>query len=234
VYDPNYAAHTNVGANYNGVWRSDFDTAGEYVDYLRVVSSAEDQSSVLSQEVRVALGQNYYTVNGKTYDMQAAAYLYGDTGALMVPLRFVSNAFGLGDSQIVWDDINKTATIFAPNRTLQFTLGKSVMIVDGVAINMYSPAPENMPISAEIKNDRMYIPFRPLGDAFGLPVEWDSATSEAVYNKGANKDLYAANTNPTGTETLTPTPVASVTPVPTAAPTAIPTVTATVTVTPAA
>ncbi|MDR0999259.1 MAG: copper amine oxidase N-terminal domain-containing protein [Clostridiales bacterium] len=213
VFDSTHATNTSIGGNYNGVWKSGFNTAGEYVDYIKVVSSAEDQSSVLTQEVRVGLGQSYYTAGSKTYDMEAAAYLYGDAGALMVPLRFVSNAFGLNDSQIVWDDINKTATIFAPNRTLQFTLGKSVMIVDGVAINMYSPAPENLPIAAEIKNDRMYIPFRPLGDAFGIPVEWDSTTNEAVYNKGANTNLYAADSSISAT--VTPTPVgASVTPSP--------------------
>jgi len=175
-------------------WKAGFNTAGVYAPYINVISSPSDQSSILSQEVRVPIGENYYTVNGVSYSMPAAAYISPASNSTMVPVRFVANAFGLrDDNQIVWDDTNKTVTIFAPNRTVQFTLNKSIMIVDGVSVTMFSP--DNLPVVAEIKSDRMYIPFRALGQAFGVPVTWDPNTQTAIYNEGANTNLNAATSN---------------------------------------
>ncbi|MDR2650436.1 MAG: copper amine oxidase N-terminal domain-containing protein [Clostridiales bacterium] len=197
-------------------WKADFNTAGIYSPYINVISSPNDQGSILSQEVRVTIGENYYTVNGTSYSMPAAAYISAASHSTLVPLRFVANAFGLRDeNQIVWDDTNKTATIFAPSRTVQFTLNKSTMIVDGVSITMFSP--DNLPVMAEIKGDRMYIPFRALGQAFGVPVTWDTATQTAIYNEGANTNTNAAVTN---NAALTPAP--SVTPAVSATPTVTP------------
>jgi len=197
-------------------WKSCFNTPGEFAPYINVISSPNDQTSILTQEVRVTIGENYYTVNGQSYSMPAAAYISPASNSTMVPLRFVANAFGLrDDNQIVWDDTNKTATIFAPNKTVQFTLNKSIMIIDGVSVTMFSP--DNLPVVAEIKGDRMYIPFRALGQAFGVPVTWDASTQTAIYNEGANTNLNAAITNDT-TNNVTPAPAVTLTPAPTATP----------------
>ena len=193
-------------------WKAGFNTAGVYSPYINVISSPTDQGSILSQEVRVTIGENYYTVNGQSYSMPAAAYISPASHSTLVPLRFVANAFGLRDeNQIVWDDTNKTATIFAPNRTIQFTLNKASMLVDGVSITMFSP--DNLPVVAEIKGDRMYIPFRALGQAFGVPVTWDASTQTAIYNEGANTNTNASITN-TNPGNLSPSPVPTLTPTP--------------------
>jgi hypothetical protein len=204
VWGTAVAENFGLTDKYGNDWRSDFNTAGAYAPYINVVTSAEDESSVLSQEVRVQIGQSYYTVNGNTYSMDASSYISTSSNSTMVPVRFVANAFGLrDDNQIVWDDSLKTVTIFAPNRTIQFTLNKSTMVVDGVSVTMFSP--DNLPVVAEIKGDRMYIPFRALGQAFGVSVTWDAASQTAIYNEGANVNTTAANSN----VTPTPTPTAS-------------------------
>jgi hypothetical protein len=181
-------------------WKADFNTAGVSVPYINVITSATDEASILTQEVQVPIGESYFVVNGVSYTMDAAAYISPASHSTMVPVRFVANAFGLrNDNQIIWDGINKTATIIAPNRTIQFTAAKSVMIVNGVSVTMTSP--DGLPVVAEIKGDdgheRMYIPFRALGEAFGIPVDWDAETQTAIYNKGANTNLNlpVSNTN---------------------------------------
>jgi hypothetical protein len=207
----NYGLTTNGGSdqfnsNYGQrTWKADFNTAGVDVAYINVISAAPDEPNILSQEVRVPIGENYFIVNGVSYSMDAAAYISPASHSTMVPIRFVANAFGLrNDNQIVWDDSTKTVTIIAPSRTIQFTAAKSSMIVNGVSITMVSP--DNLPVVAEIKGDagheRMYIPFRALGQAFGIPVDWDEATQTAIYNKGANTnlDLPVSNTNPPVTQ----------------------------------
>ncbi|MDR2648900.1 MAG: copper amine oxidase N-terminal domain-containing protein, partial [Clostridiales bacterium] len=196
---------TAVAENYGLIddsgrtWKADFNTVGEFLPYINVISSADDASSILTQEVRVTIGESFYVVNGKTYSMDAVAYISTASNSTMVPLRFVANAFGLRDDQILWDDSTKTATILAPNRTLQFTLNKSTMLVNGTAVTMVSP--DGKAVVAEIKTinglGRMYLPFRALGNAFGIPVDWEADTNTAIYNKGANANGTSSVTNVT-------------------------------------
>ena len=37
-------------------------------------------------------------------------------------------------------------------------------------------------VTAEIKDGRMFVPFRVLGEALGAEVNWDSNTKTAIYN----------------------------------------------------
>jgi hypothetical protein len=72
--------------------------------------------------------------------------------------------------------------------------------------------------------DRMYIPFRALGQAFGVPVTWDEATQTAIFNEGANvnfRDIddwtppYTGSHTPRGGATggaTSPTPAVSPSP----------------------
>ena len=188
---------TAIAENYgtwDGVrhWRSAFNTPGEFVPYINVVTAAP--GGILTQEVRVPIGESHYYVNGVRHPMDAVAYISPASNSTMVPVRFVANAFGLTNDQIVWDPEDRTATIFAPNRTVQFQYGSSTMIVDGVAITMTSP--DGLPVQAEIVEidgiGRMYLPFRALGNAFGVPVDWDAETRTAIYNQGANVNAPAA------------------------------------------
>lgn len=169
---------TSVAENF-GVSNDEFPSiqdAGIMQPYVTVVSSANDSASVLSQEVSVTKGSSYYTVNGQQVSMDAAAYISPASNSMMVPIRFVANAFGIADDQILWDDSKKAVTIVAPNKTLQFTSNSDIMNINGVPTTMMSMDTPPLPVKAEIQNSRMYIPFRPLGQAFGVTVDWDDST----------------------------------------------------------
>ncbi len=168
-----------VNWEYNKYAKDKFNTPGVMADYLKIVTSAEG-NNVLSQEVKVTMGENYFVVDGVTYDMDAAAYISKASNSTMVPVRFISNAFGIKDDQVIWDDANKTVTIIMAGRVVQFTANQTYMLVDGTPVPLLSP--DNLPVSAEITNERMYVPFRAMGDAFGVSVSWDAATQTAIYN----------------------------------------------------
>ena len=51
------------------------------------------------------------------------------------------------------------------------------MVVDG------TPIPMEYGVVAEITDSRMFVPFRALGQALGVPVDWDAETRTAIYNK---------------------------------------------------
>ena len=102
----------------------------------------------------------------------------------MVPLRFVTVALTgydvdskEGNSIITWDAVNKKAIIEFMNNKIVFTANSNVFEVNGVEKNI-----ENG-VVAEIVNSRMFVPFRAIGEALGVDVDWDSTTKSAYYNK---------------------------------------------------
>jgi N-acetylmuramoyl-L-alanine amidase len=84
------------------------------------------------------------------------------------------------NNKIMWDAASKTATILynasAGQKIIQFTAGSYKMVVDGVTI------PINNGAIAEIKDGRMYVPFRALGEAMGVDVSWDNSARTAIFN----------------------------------------------------
>lgn len=176
---------TAIAENFGSYGRNyldTFDTPGITADYIKVVSSA-DNNALLNSEVKVTIGESYYTVNGVTYDMDAAAYISPASNSTMVPIRFMAYALGLDENTVIWDDTNRTVTLLHPSRIIQFTINNSTMLIAGAPVTMTSP--DGKPVVAEIKNDRSYIPFRAFGDAFGVPVTWKADTQTAIYNEGA-------------------------------------------------
>ena len=162
------------------------DEGFEFKDYLEIIT----ETPTLDGEVRVTIGEKSLLMDGETVEMDAAAYIQTASNSTMVPLRFVTLALGVdqaavtdadNSSKIAWDATTKTATIIysagSQQKIIQFTAGSPNMIVDGVTITM-----ENG-VVAEIVDGRMYVPFRALGQALGVPVTWDAETRTAIYNE---------------------------------------------------
>jgi hypothetical protein len=164
-----------------------FDTTEGYkfADYFVVTT----ETGTLDNVVEVTIGSTKAIVNGEEKDMGVAPYIQAASNSTLVPLRFIAIAIGIDSdniesidesSKIMWDTNTKTATILyaAGNgqKIIQFTSGSNIMTVDGTAIAM-----ENS-VSTEISNDRLYVPFRALGQALGVTVNWNAETRTATYN----------------------------------------------------
>ncbi len=154
-----------------------------YVGTSSSSSSASSYSTVMAAgEVRVPIGSSSVVIDGKRVAMDAAAYIQEESSSTLVPLRFVALAILGGDiedadeSDIVeWNSSKKTATVYAGDDVITFTAGSNIMTVNGEEIEM------SYGVKAEITDSRMYIPFRALGEALGVDVEWDSASKTAIY-----------------------------------------------------
>jgi hypothetical protein len=175
-----------------------FGTKGIGTDYLNVVTSANDKDSILSNVVRVTIGDPVVKIGrdgaSSTIEMDTAAYISPTSQSTMVPVRFVSQALGIPDNQIAWDNDNRTVTIYNGARVIQFKIGTTEIIINGVTTTMYSPSNPPIKVSAEITDDRSFLPFRQLGNALGVDVAWDAATNTAIYNPQA---LYPDGVVPT-------------------------------------
>ncbi len=140
-------------------------------------------SNIITDDVKVSIGSTNVIAGDKTYKMDAAPYIQTDSNSTLVPLRFVAVAL-LGDNVekadssklISWDATTKTATINVNNKVVKFTSGSPYMVIDGKSQLM-----ENN-VKAEIKDGRMYIPFRALGKALDVNVTWEAETKTAIYS----------------------------------------------------
>jgi hypothetical protein len=163
---------------------------GIFTDYVRVVTGG-DGSNALANEVRIRPGDLFYTVNGVPREIDVEAFLDPATSSLFVPIRFIANAYGITDNDIVWDNVARTATLRLPTgRIVQFQAGNTVMLNNGVPINIVNAVNEPItPVMHPQNSDqaRMFLPMRFFGEvALGVSVDWDAPTQTAIFNKGAS------------------------------------------------
>jgi len=116
-----------------------------------------------------------FTIGGTTYTvieqnttvektMDVAPYIKG--GRTFLPLRYVANALGVNDDNIIWDPVSKAVTIFKGDRIAQVTIGSKTMLVNGVTVNM--------DVAPEITDERTMLPIRWMGQALGATIDWDA------------------------------------------------------------
>ncbi len=133
-------------------------------------------------EVKVTIGKDVISIDGKDYKMDASAYIQSESNSTLVPLRFVAVVLSGDDIEnadnskaIAWDAAAKQATVTKDNMKAVFTAGSNIVEVNGVKTAM-----ENG-VKAEIKEGRMYVPFRAIGNFLGVQVDWDANTKTAIY-----------------------------------------------------
>lgn len=175
---------------------------GKYIikDYAKIVTA----TGTLDQEVRVSVGEKTVVVGGKAIDMDTAPYIQAASDSTMVPLRFVSLALGVDSAnvedadnsdKIQYDASSKVATIFygagSGQKLIQFQAGSNKMIVDGTEVPMANG------VKTEIKEGRMFVPFRALGQALGIQVNWDADTRTAIYNQNISGSVTESTTETT-------------------------------------
>ncbi len=157
-----------------------------YSDTMATLEEATEsttEENTLLSSVRVSIGSKIVAVNGENYEMDVAPYIQASSNSTLVPLRFVALAI-MGEnvddadtsSIIKWEADTKTAVITFGNDVIKFTAESSYMTINDKQVLM-----ENG-VKAEIKEGRMFIPFRALGKALGAEVEWDNETKTAYYN----------------------------------------------------
>ena len=92
----------------------------------------------------------------------ATPFIDPETDRMMVPLRNVTNALGVG---VNWDDEARAVLILFPYRTLTLEIDRPL------------PGGYGVPV---IVDDRTFVPLRFVMEAFGAAVEWDADNQSAI------------------------------------------------------
>ncbi|MBE6023258.1 MAG: copper amine oxidase N-terminal domain-containing protein [Cellulosilyticum sp.] len=115
------------------------------------------------------IDSNKYTVNGVEKEMDGKAY--ASNGRTMVPVRYVSEAFGIEGNNILFN--KGVVTLMAGNRIVQLTVGSNVAVINGVSFAMDE--------KVTVKDGRTYIPMGEIGRLLNVNVTWDNATKTATF-----------------------------------------------------
>ena len=106
--------------------------------------------------------------------MDAAPYIDSHSRT-MVPIRYVANACGVSDNNIVWNGATQTATMSGANTVVTIKVGANTITTSTGTITMDTVAVN--------KDGRIYVPLRFIANAFGAEVAWDQAAQTASISK---------------------------------------------------
>lgn len=130
----------------------------------KVITSAPGEVSNVANFV---IGQTTFTLNGVEQTMDVAPYLKSDRTYL--PVRFVANACGVADDNIMWNQAEQSVVMIKGDRVVKLVIGSNTMLINGVPFVM-DVAPEL------VDPGRTMLPVRWVAQALSCEVLWDAAT----------------------------------------------------------
>ncbi|GIO30720.1 MULTISPECIES: family 10 glycosylhydrolase [Paenibacillus] len=113
------------------------------------------------------------TLDGNPVASDVNPYIIPKIYVTMVPLGVISE--GLGAS-VNWEQTTKTVTILQNGSSMSLTNGKKTATVNGAAVALDA--------SVEIKNGRIMVPLRFIGENLGLQVLWNQAAQSIALISG--------------------------------------------------
>jgi hypothetical protein len=116
------------------------------------------------------IGKTSYTLNGNTVSMDVAPYI--KDSRTFLPVRYVANALGVADSNIMYDPTTQKVTIIKGSMVVQLTIGSTTMLLNGATITM-DTAPE-------ITSSRTCLPVAWVAQALGASVQWNATAQTAT------------------------------------------------------
>jgi hypothetical protein len=150
-----------------------------------------------------SVGSNTYYVNGQAQTMDVAPYI--ENGRTMLPVRYVAEALGVSDSNIIYDPNSRKVTIINGGQVIQLTIGSNIMLINN--------APTTMDISPEINDSHTFLPVAWVAQALGANISWDAGAQQVtIATGGGSTQQVTASTGGIGGQSNSQPVPATVTP----------------------
>lgn len=130
-----------------------------------------NQKPVQHNKASFTLQQSFYVLNDNQLNMDVAPYI-NKNSRVMIPLRFLAYALGLNDQDIKWDKPAQRLTLSNDTVTLNLRVADQVLNINGTN--------KLMDTTPEMQSDRLFLPARPVAEAFGWVASWDPS-SQTLY-----------------------------------------------------
>lgn len=137
----------------------------------------------------------YVAIDGKpiTYYYHTGMPYMDAASRVQVPLRLTMETFGC---TVSWSDKTKTAIVTKAGTSVKVPVGQNYITINGVK--------KVIDTSAQIKGGRVYLPIRPVIEAFGATVKWMSESNiVAVVTKASDVGGSAIKSTNSSTSTST-------------------------------
>jgi sugar lactone lactonase YvrE len=144
----------------NMIWHQDnlyVSDAGNH--RIQIIPDAHLQSD--STIIILTIGQKKAYINHKEYLLEAAPFI--SQQRTMVPLRFISEAFG---AEVEWFPSERKILIQHESKTIELWIQKTLALIDQKEYILDAP-----PL---IVNQRTFVPVRFISEALMAQVEWDA------------------------------------------------------------
>ena len=152
----------------------DFYSVKAKAGFVNIITAGREDTDSFTTKVVVPVGEKYLVSGENKVEIDVPAYINAG-GYTMLPLRAVSVALGINSNNVLWDQSTRTATIMYGSKIISMTSGQKVVYVNA--------APIPAATSVEIKDGRMFLGLRDLGNALGVTdITWDAATKTATLN----------------------------------------------------
>lgn len=146
------------------------------IDMTKNVTKAENVKINIPTSVKVIDLKDYMTIAGNNQTIIMVAYNgefmdFKDQEPVivenrtLVPFRALLEKMG---AEVKWDAATKTVTAVKDGKTIELTIGKKEVLVDGKKVELDVPA--------EIMNNRTMIPLRFVSENLGYKVKFDNET----------------------------------------------------------
>ncbi|AEG14448.1 copper amine oxidase-like domain-containing protein [Desulfofundulus kuznetsovii DSM 6115] len=144
------------------------------------------ENQKLVKSVVFQIGLKEYCVNGQTPGVKMDVAPFVEAGRTFVPVRFLSNALGVEDKNIGWNEKARLVTLKQPGYpVVELVVGSKQLKSNGQVTNM--------DVSPLVRSGRTFLPARWVAEALGYQVDWDASLGLVVcWPKGEPKpDLSA-------------------------------------------
>jgi N-acetylmuramoyl-L-alanine amidase len=137
------------------------------------------------QQIAFVVGQSSYQVNDQIKPMDAAIFI--ENSRTYVPVRYLGEAL---NARINWNQKTKTVTLLLNNSRVDLNIDRKIITINGQT--------NQMDVAPVLKNNRVYLPARPIAEAFSFKVKWEKESNKVVVlplEKPAETKVLSETTN---------------------------------------
>ena len=113
--------------------------------------------------IKLVIGDTTAYIGSSTSILDASPFI--EKGFTLVPLRFISEAFG---ASVEWSGALQVITLTHKIHTIQLQVGSNVALIDSTF--------KKLDVPPKIMNGRTFVPIRFISETFGAEVSWDGGT----------------------------------------------------------
>ncbi|MFI3230058.1 MAG: CAP domain-containing protein [bacterium] len=146
---------------------------------IEQIITTSQQNNEAQTVIKATIGSDTILVQEIEHDISSEVYL--SNGNTMVPLRFICNALGVSNQNIIYNYYDNTIKVVTDNGNYEFTQGKNYVFKQDRTVMQLMYMHDEVVI--ETIDGTAFMPVKILQTMFGVELYWDNTNRTAVIIK---------------------------------------------------